>query len=315
MKNKSSIMSSQNLLKTFITFIVLFFLVCMIISPAKYITSSLDGVSAWAFNVLPSVLPFMFFTRLLSSLGTMPRLTQPLSCLTRALFNTPPISIYAFLMAILSGYPVGSKIVSDLYLQGRISQNDAFKMLSFCSTSGPMFIVGAVGVKMFHSTKIGYILFASHILGAVINGLLFRSLSLKKQKTQSNIVLTKQSFDINEIVLNSTLSILSVGCIIVIFFIIITTFIPFFNLLPTSISALLQGVVEITKGSLSLSTLPNKFFAISTTSFVLSFGGLSTLLQSIAMTSSLQMPTALFALQKIMHGLFSCIITILLLLI
>lgn len=315
MKNKSGILHSQNLSKIIVTFLVLFFLTCMVISPARYISASLDGISAWAFNVLPSVLPFMFFTRLLSSLDTMPKLTQPFSFLTRKLFNTPPISIYAFLMAILSGYPVGSKIVSDLYLQGKITQNDAFKMLSFCSTSGPMFIVGAVGVKMFHSAKIGYLLFASHLLGAMINGLVFRSLSSKKQDTHSNFTLTRQSFDINEIVLNSTLSILSVGCIIVIFFIIITTFMPFFNLLPAPLSALLQGVVEITKGSLSLSTLPNKFFAISAASFVISFGGISTLLQSISMTSSLKMSTALFALQKMMHGLFSCITTILLLLI
>ena len=315
MKNKSTTFFSQNIVKTFATFLVLFFLVCMIKSPAKYISVSLDGISAWTFNVLPSVLPFMFFTRLLSSLGTLPKLTKPFSFLTRKMFGTPPISIYAFLMAILSGYPVGSKIVSDLYLQGKISQNDAFKMLSFCSTSGPMFIVGAVGVKMFHSAKIGYLLFASHILGAMINGLVFRSLSSKKQETHSNFTLTRQSFDVNEIVLNSTLSILSVGCIIVIFFIIVETLMSLFNLLPQNISALLQGVIEITKGSLSLSVLPNRFFAVCAASFVISFGGISTLLQSIAMTSKIKMPTLFFAFQKLTHGVLSCIITVLLLLI
>ena len=315
MKNKSTTFSGQNLTKTLATFCIFFFLVCMIKNPAKYISTSLDGISAWALNVLPSVLPFMFFTKVLSSLDTLPKLTQPLSFLTRKMFGTPSISIYAFLMTILSGYPVGSKIVADLFLQGKISQNDAFKMLSFCSTSGPMFIVGAVGVGMFQSAKIGYILLLSHIVGAIINGFVFRFLNLKNNENISPFLDQKSSFDISEIVLNSTLSILSVGCIIVIFFIIIETFMPLFNLLPQSVSALLQGVIEITKGSLSLSALPNRFFAVCSTSFVISFGGISTLLQSIAMTSKIKMPVYLFALQKIMHGIFSCITTIILLLI
>lgn len=315
MKNKPTCLDNQNFLKYITTFMVLFFLSCMIISPAKYISASLDGIGAWAFNVLPSVLPFMFFTRLLSSLGTLPKLTKPFSFITQKLFNTPPISMYAFLMAILSGYPVGSKIVADMYMQGKISQEEAFRMMSFCSTSGPMFIVGAVGVKMFKNTKIGWILFLSHVLGAILNGIFFRFIHLKQQDRQQETSSKNQSFDISEIVLNSTLSILSVGCIIVVFFIIIESFIPAFNLLPQNLSALLQGVVEITKGSLSLAALQNRFYAICAASFTISFGGISTLLQSLTMTSKLKMPASLFACQKLMHGIFSCAITFLLLLI
>ncbi len=317
LKNYHSKKFGQSLSVILLTIMVIYFLICMIYQPARFISKSLEGVSAWAFNVLPSVLPFMFFTKVLSALDVMPTLTRPLSPISTKLFKTPPISIYAFAMAILSGYPVGSKMVADLYLQGKITKEEAFKMSSFCSTSGPMFIVGAVGIGMFKSSKIGYILFLSHIVGAIINGLIFRNFriknsqkSLEEKQTLSN---ENKKMDLSEIVLNSTLSILSVGCLITIFFIVIECFSPILSLLPQNIAFFFEGIIEITKGCIDLATLQNKFLAVTLCSFVVSFGGISTLLQSLTMLSKLKMPVKLFALQKFLHACFSCLTTILLL--
>lgn len=289
----------------------------MILQPAKFISQSLNGISAWAFNVLPSVLPFMFFTKVLSALDFMPKLTRPFSKLSQKVFKTPPISIYAFTMAILSGYPVGSKMVADLYMQGKISKEDAFKMSSFCSTSGPMFIIGAVGIGMFNSSRIGYILFLSHAIGAVLNGILYRNFKLKEDQTNTiphyNNT-TKTHFNLSEIVLGSTLSILSVGCIITIFFIVIECFSPILSLLPNNIAYFFEGLIEITKGCIDLSTLSNKFLAVALCSFTISFGGISTILQSITMLSNLQMPVKFFTLQKFTHACLSLIVTVILLL-
>ena len=295
--------------------LVLFFILNMLTSPARFISKSLDGISAWAFNVLPSVLPFMFFTKVLSALDTLPKLTRPFSGLSQKLFKTPPISIYAFIMAILSGYPVGSKMVADLYLQGKITKQDAFKMTSFCSTSGPMFIVGAVGVGMFKSAKIGYVLFLSHVIGAILNGILYRNLKLKSEERQEKIESQTKAFDLSEIVLNSTISILSVGCIITIFFIVIECFSPILSLFPPNLAFFFEGLIEITKGCIDLATLSNQFLAVSLVSFVISFGGISTLLQSLTMISKLKMPVKTFALQKLTHACFSAVITVFILLI
>lgn len=311
------------------TVVILFFLVCMISSPAKFIGKALEGISAWATAVLPSVLPFMFFTRVLSSLNQMEKLTRPFSGISRALFKTPPISIYAFAMAILSGYPVGSKMVADLFLQEKITREDAFKMTAFCSTSGPMFIVGAVGIGMFHNSKIGYVLFLSHVLGAILNGMAWRKFKLKQTSTatedltdeidlsqNTKALSSKQqnsTFNLSDIVLNSTLAILSVGCIITVFFIIIECFNPLLSLLPTPIAYFLQGSIEITKGCLSLATLENSFLATTLCSFVVSFGGISTVLQSITMLQSVKMPTKIFIFQKLTHAIFATLTTLLIL--
>ncbi|MGN1201415.1 MAG: hypothetical protein ACI4R8_04075 [Candidatus Caccovivens sp.] len=254
---------------------------------------------------------------MLSGLDVMPTLTRPLSPITTKLFKTPPISIYAFCMAILSGYPVGSKMVADLYLQGKITKEDAFKMSSFCSTSGPMFIIGAVGIGMFKDAQIGYILFVSHSLGAILNGILFRNLKIKdsvKEETQEIPPISNKT-DLSDIVLSSTLSILSVGCIITIFFIVIECFSPLLSLLPESLRFLCEGLIEITKGCLSLSSLQNRFIATLLCSFVISFGGISTVLQSLTMLAKVKMPVKLFVLQKLSHACLSSLLTFILMII
>lgn len=303
----------------------------MICCPALFIGQALNGLTAWALNVLPSVLPFMFFTRLLSELGQMQIATKPFGKFSMFLFRTPPISVYTFLMAILSGYPVGSKMVADLYECGKINKSQAFRMSSFCSTSGPMFIIGAVGIGMFKSATVGYILFLSHALGALLNGILFRNLQLKGDKiffsfkkhnkeserqlidlqesnTQAEEKVTK--INISDIVTSSTLAILSVGCIITIFFIIIECFAPLLNLLPVPIAYFLEGIIEITKGCIDLAQLSNIKLATFLCSFVISFGGISTLIQSITMLKKVEMPIWLFALEKLSHAVICALITL-----
>ena len=281
----------------------------MILSPAKYVSATFDGISAWALNVLPSVLPFMFFTKILSSFGNTDTLSAPFCKPCRFLFNTSPQSVYAFLMAIISGYPVGAKITSDFYMQGEISKEDAYKMTSFCSTSGPMFIVGAVGTMMLKSTTAGYIILLSHILGAILNGILYRKIKVKDDGQASSNV-TPQKSDLSSIVVDSALSILSVGVIIAIFFVVITALSPLFSILPSPFSQVFSGLIEITRGCIDASKLANLKLATAICSFVIGFGGFSTILQSMTFLGKIKMPTGLFILQKFTHGIFSLLITL-----
>lgn len=296
---------------TFLTILIGFILINMVISPSVYVSATYNGISAWALNVLPSVLPFIFFTKILSTFGNINFLSRPFKRPCYRLYKTPPPSAYVFFMAIISGYPVGAKMTSDLYLQGKISQTDAYKMTSFCSTSGPMFIVGAVGAIMFNNVKIGYFILIAHILGAMINGLLYRNIKAK-ESGQAPYTNMNAKQDLSQIVIDSALSILSVGVIIAIFFVIITSFNPILSLFPSPIKEALQGTVEITKGCIEISKLTNQKLAMILASFVISFGGLSTILQSMTFLEKIKMPVGLFILQKVTHGILSAIFALLL---
>ena len=80
-----------------------------------------------------------------------------------------------------SGYPMGAKLVASLYEEGSISKVEGQRMLAFCNTSGPLFMIGAVGIGMLQSPKAGKIIAVSHYTAALVLGLLFRFYGRQKE--------------------------------------------------------------------------------------------------------------------------------------
>lgn len=287
----------------------LFLLICLIAtSPQKYIQAGLDGISAWAFNVLPCVLPFMIISRLIIELGEVEKLTKPFSMPFKVLYGTNSSAGYVFLMSILAGYPVGSKMTSELYESGKINLSEAYRMSSFCSNSGPMFIIGTVGCLLLKSPAMGAILFVSHVLSALTNGLFYRKINAKNQPEQQINISKSQPATFGDVVLIAVQGILSVGAIICLFFIIIEALSPLFSILPEPLIPLFEGIVELTRGCIDASNL-SLYPAAIICSFLISFGGISTILQSKAMLKKLRMPTWLFSVQKFSQGIISAGLT------
>ena len=52
--------------------------------------------------------------------------------------------------------------------------SQAVRMLSFCSTSGPLFMLGTIGAGMFYAPAAGAVIALSHYAAALLNGLAFR---------------------------------------------------------------------------------------------------------------------------------------------
>ncbi|MBQ3494408.1 MAG: hypothetical protein IJA69_03235 [Clostridia bacterium] len=230
-------------------------------------------------------------------------------------------------MSILTGYPVGCKLVADLYYCGDLTKNQAKKSLCFCSNSGPMFILGSVGISMLFSKSSGYILLISHILGALINGLFYRNLKPKDDKPYE--ISQKQNNTENIIsssVLDSITSILLVGGMIVLCFICITiiqninlfspicSFFEIFNIDKSITNSILSGIFEITKGCLDVSNLSiSSDIKTIICSFLISFGGFSTIMQAMAFVKDIT-SYKFMILQKTTHAIFSCAVCCLILL-
>jgi len=283
--------------------------IAIIISPGKFISAGLNGFSAWTFNVLPSVLPFMIISSLLLSTGYIKKICKPFARPFKKLFNTGSYSAYTFFVSIISGYPVGSKIIAELYEEKKISKSDAVRMSSFCSNSGPMFIVGAVGVSMLLSATAGYVILLSHILGAVFNGFLYRNYKIKEEP-RILIQVPQKSHSFADIIENSCKSILLVGTIISFFFIIIEFLsIPLAFLSP-QVQSVIFGIVEITKGCSMISANFSIKTATVLSSIIITFGGLSTIIQSTSLLKRVNMPIRLFALQKFSQAIFSGVISL-----
>lgn len=147
--------------------VLLLFLLCLLLTaPARYAEACIQGMALWAKAVLPALFPFLILTGLLTKLGVAQKLADRLSPLTEKI-GLPGSAAYCLLVSLLSGYPVGSRTVADLYKGGAITREQAKRMSVLCSTSGPMFLVGSVGGAMFGSAAAGAILLAAHLLAVI----------------------------------------------------------------------------------------------------------------------------------------------------
>ena len=313
----------------FLSIVVLTFIILFVSSPAKNLEACMNGLLVWATSIAPALFPFLIFTKLLSELNFIETLSKYLSPITRKLYHTPGISAYIYTMSILSGYPVGAKLTADFYEKGLISYGQACRITTFTSTSGPLFIVGTVGIGMLHSGRMGIIILLSHFIGAILNGLIYRNYMYDKVSISSTIDTqsTTNKNLLEDIMFSSIKSILIIGGYVAIFFVIITMlnnahilypieyFISkIFSLLhiPTQIvSPMINGIIEVTKGCLDVSTIsipPITKCAICT--FLISFGGISIHMQALTFIKRFHIKTSFYILQKVTHAILSTIISI-----
>ncbi len=305
--------------------VCVFVIIFIILSdPRTYNSSVQQGLMLFAISVLPGLFPFMFLTKLLTGLGTVQKITNKFSKTTYFLFGTPGISGYVMFMSMLSGYPIGAKLISDLYYQNQISQQDAKKMVSFCTTSGPIFIIGTVGSIMYNSIQIGIILYFCHILSSVMCGIIFSG-KRKKQGFVTTPLSTPTKIDnlLSSTMKDTVSNVLLVGGYITIFFlfsdiltktgIIKTLSFPLSKLfdlmhLPNLSEAFFNGIIEVTKGIKFLSA-QKSIFSVCLTSFLLSFSGISIILQSMAFLKKCKIKARYFIFVKCVHAILSCLLT------
>jgi sporulation integral membrane protein YlbJ len=309
-KKKISFNFVLALVFVFITF-------AMVFDPEKYINVSLTALLVFATVILPAIFPFLIFSKFLTKFGVVDFFSRIITPITRFLFKTNGVGAYVFTISVISGYPVGAKITSDLFEEGRIDRANAIKIMTFSACSGPMFILGTVGIGMFLSATAGYIMLVSHILGAILNGVLYRNIFKGENKLEKikSPQLSDDEF-LSKTALSSANSMMIVGTYILLFFVIIEFFTSLFALTPGVLSVLLSGFLEITRACQELSIL-NISLCLKTVlaTFIITFGGLSTLVQSMAFLKKMKFPTTFLILLKLTHALFSTIICFLLLLI
>jgi sporulation integral membrane protein YlbJ len=271
-------------------------MVSLVVFPDKYVKSCHEGITLWAITVLPSLLPFFFLTTLLTKTGAIERISNKLTPITAFLFRCSGLSAYAFIMSVLSGYPVGSRIVYDLKNQNLIDKDEASRISVLATTSGPLFVIGAVGVGMFGNKVIGIIIYLSHVLSAFFTAIIYRAYG--KNTANVNLMTTTKSFNaLYECIYEAVLSSLIVGGFVSIFYV-FSQIISDFNLLfpiqsalklifiknnfsKELASAFSLGIIECTRGCKMLSAIPSLKISVALTSSIISFGGISIIMQSI----------------------------------
>lgn len=127
-----------------LTIIFVLFGIGLIAFSRDNLEASKEGLTLWVTSVVPALLPFFIACELLSHTTIVDFLGKYLSKIMRPLFNVPGEGAFPFIMGIISGYPVGAKIVTNFRKEGICTKEECERLLTFTNNSGPLFIIGTV---------------------------------------------------------------------------------------------------------------------------------------------------------------------------
>ena len=305
------------------------FIAFLILFSSDNLLAAKNGLFLWTSSVVPSLLPFFIATELLGYTNIVSILGRLLNKFMRPVFNVPGEGSFALIMGIISGYPVGAKIVSNLKKQGICTEEECERLLSFTNNSGPLFIIGTVGVSLFSSSNIGFKLFFVHLISCLLVGYLFRwwkyNSSSKFTGRRSNIcspdylTLNNLGTILSTSIQSAIHTVVLIGGFVVLFSVIVSmlnsshvlnifcSFLEIFNIPTTYSAGIITGLIEVTNG-IKLSAINTNPFSIITCSFLLGFGGISVLLQVLSITSEAKISIKPYILGKLLQATFSAII-------
>lgn len=174
-----------SLKRNILPFILVLFTICLVLFSISNLVATKNGLKLWATCVVPSLFPFFVITNLLSHTKVVSAIGKLLDKCMRPIFNVPGVGGFAFVMGLISGYPVGAKIVADFREKGLVSQDEGERLLAFTNNSGPLFILSSVGIALFGDTKTGLLLLGTHILACITVGIILARFS-KRNKFENS---------------------------------------------------------------------------------------------------------------------------------
>lgn len=299
--------------------IAFLFAAFLVANPEQSVEACKNALFICANTIIPSMFPFFVCSGLLISLGFARYISKYLNPVMRPLFHVPGSGALALITGILSGYPVGASAVADLRSRNLCTKEEGERMLAFCTNSGPLFILGAVGTGMFHNQRIGLLLYTSHVLAALLTGVLFRFYHYSKTTSpqlskQASMPSETISACICASIKNAVVNILSVCGFVVAFSVFISVMTGDLFKTPSLLSSGIGGFFEVTRGCLDASSLNISLSQrLIFCSAMMGFAGMCVHFQVIGIISKTDLSLRPYLLGKIMCAAISVLILLLLL--
>lgn len=291
MKNK--------VLTVIFVFSAVFLLVAIALKPEICKEAAVKGILLCGRVLIPSLFPFTACVLFITKSGVISAFER-LSNITEKVFGLNAYLTFVVILSFIGGYPIGAKLLNEAVKNRAVTPKRAGEMLNYCINAGPAFIVGAVGNGILGSTKIGYILLISHILASLIIMLVTN----KKEKYSIPAITENQSISECFVQSVSAASDVCVGiCGYVLFFSVLTAYFDYFSKY-ISVLKYFPFFAEVT------SAIP-KAQNIFEISFLLGFSGICVWCQIFSVAKNIDFKFSKFALFRILHGVLSCILTML----
>lgn len=333
-----------------LAFFALLLTILIIFFSEQAFKAALQGLQVWWEIVFPALLPFFIMAQLLMGLGVVHFFGTLLEPLMRPLFGIPGEGAFAFSMGLAAGYPLGAKISGDLRRRNLCTRIEGERLVSFCNTADPLFMIGAVAVGFYENAALGVTLSLAHYLSCILVGFLLRfhgiwrerghqerekrgaleGSILKRAAEQQQRAYRMDGRGIGQLlgdaVKDSVNDLLLIGGFIVLFsvFTSLISALNLFTLFNALFSPILQedlvlsifsGLFEITIGCHSISQTPVSMLQkMIFSSMLIAWSGLSVHAQVATMVKGTDIQLKVYLLARVLHALLAGFFTLFLLL-
>lgn len=296
----------MNNLKKILTIIILFFFLFLLFKYNYLLAkTTMDAVYLWLGKVFPNLFIMFILNDIIINTNLLSFLNKGSNSLFNKIFHTNGPALEAFLLSLFSGTPSSAFILKEMVQNGRLSLEDANKLIAYTYFPNPLFLYAILSLS-FNKVIVIRIILVIYLTNLVI-GLFFKG--KKKENCTSMIREDQENHPLLSILpLAITKSINTLLMILgsITFYMIISNLIlklPFFSPLT---SIIIKGLLEITQAlnslpSLTLLSFKKEIIAI----IIISFGGISIHTQILQILEGTKIKYQNFFFGRLMHVLIS----------
>lgn len=139
--------------------------------PQAVSTGISRGLSVCTTVIIPTLYPFMLLAGWLADSPLCRQPPQWLCRITRGLFGLPGCCGPAILLSLVGGYPAGALAIARLQQQGLLDKSQVQRMTAYCVGGGPGFVISTVGSGLLRSTGAGVCLYAAQTSVSLVVGI------------------------------------------------------------------------------------------------------------------------------------------------
>lgn len=244
------------------------------------INSTLSASYLFITKVFVSIFPFIILSDILFYFNYDLFLKKIFGNIISKLFNVSKSTSIIYVLSILTSHPTNSVYIKEMLDRKEIDENDINKILLTTYFPSIAFVIGTIGIGIYHSIKTGVFLYLTILIKNILIGIFLRGKNLSKeiQSIKKNNITLQETIS-NSIIKGINISYTILGNIII-FTIIVNLLNNYLNINSTILS-LIGGMLEMTSGIFMISNLNiNLSQKILLTSFILNFSGLSIIFQT-----------------------------------
>lgn len=244
------------------------------------INSTLSASYLFITKVFVSIFPFIILSDILFYFNYDLFLKKIFGNIISKLFNVSKNTSIIYVLSILTSHPTNSIYIKEMLDRKEIDENDINKILLTTYFPSIAFVIGTIGIGIYHSIKIGVFLYLTILIKNILIGIFLRGKNLCKEVPS----IKKNKITLQETISKSIIKGINTSYIIlgniIIFTIIVNLLNHYLNINSTLLS-LISGMLEMTNGIFMISNLSiNLSQKILLTSFILNFSGLSIIFQT-----------------------------------